>query len=97
MPLEAQVFQVWYFARYPDKLDPEVDSAQFQSVFPNLDSLSRSGQKKALRKVIAKYRDDPEIVNHPQTEVRPLVFDTDGGIDRAASPLPTTAIVTPSR
>jgi hypothetical protein len=93
IPLEAQVFQVWYFGRYPDKLNPDVGSAEFQDVFPNLDSLSRSDQKKALREVIAKYRDDQQIMNHPQTDARPLVLDTDGGIGRAVSPLPITAVV----
>jgi hypothetical protein len=96
MPLETQVFHVWYFARYPDKLNPEANSTEFQSVFPNLASLSRSDQKRALREVIAKYRGDPEIVNHPQTDARPLVLGTDGGIDRAAGPLQTTAVTTPS-
>ena len=24
MPIEAQAFQAWYFALYPDKLNPEV-------------------------------------------------------------------------
>lgn len=85
-PLEAQVFHVWYFARYPDKLNPEVDSAEFQSVFPNLASLSRSDQKKALSEVVAKYRDDQEIMKHTQTDARPLVLGTDG----------TIAITTPS-
>jgi hypothetical protein len=26
LPIEAQVFQIWYFALYPEKLNPEVDT-----------------------------------------------------------------------
>ncbi len=97
MPPEAQVFQAWYFALYPNKLNPQVDSAEFQSVFPNLASLSRSDQKKALREVIAKYRDDEEIMNHPQTDARPLVPDTADGIGRAASAPRTAAVAAPAQ
>jgi hypothetical protein len=41
LPMEAQVFQVWYFALYPDKLNADIDAASYRRVFPNLSSLGR--------------------------------------------------------
>jgi len=32
MPIEAHVFQVWYFALYPEKLNPKVDASQYDAV-----------------------------------------------------------------
>jgi hypothetical protein len=79
LPIEAQVFQVWYFALYPEKLSPDVDTAPHRRVFPDLSSKKRSDQKKALREVIAKFRGDPEIMYHRQTDARPLVLPPDCG------------------
>jgi hypothetical protein len=74
LPIEAQAFQVWYFARYPEKLNPDVDTSPYKRLFPNLSSLQRSAQKRALRDAIAAFRNDPEIANHPMTDLRPLVL-----------------------
>jgi hypothetical protein len=32
LPIEAQVFQIWYYARYPEKLNPNVDTASHQKL-----------------------------------------------------------------
>jgi hypothetical protein len=74
LPIEAQIFQVWYFALYPEKLNPEVDTTKYQQVFPMLPSKSRADQKRALREVISSFRKDAEVMTHAQTDPRPLVL-----------------------
>jgi hypothetical protein len=74
LPIEAQVFQVWYFALYPEKLDPASDMTKHLVVFPNLTDLQRSDQKKLLRSAITEYRRDPKIMNDPRTDGRPLTL-----------------------
>lgn len=74
LPVEAQVFQVWYFALNSERLKPEVDQTSFNIVFPNLCMQSRPEQKARLREVIARYRDDQELLNNPATDPRPLIL-----------------------
>ena len=49
LPIEAQLFQSWYFALYPEKLGSEADVSRYEALFPGLRDLARSDQKKALR------------------------------------------------
>jgi hypothetical protein len=72
LPVEAQAFQVWYYALYPEKLKPEVDTTRHQQVFPMLPSMRRADQKRALREVISSFRGDAELMNHAQTDARAL-------------------------
>jgi hypothetical protein len=74
LPIEAQVFQIWYFALYPEKLNPEVDTTKHQRVFPMLPSKSRADQKRALREVISLFRENAEVMAHPKTDRRPLML-----------------------
>lgn len=74
LPLEAQVFHVWYFALYPDKLNPKVDTRQFENIFPDLKAKSRRERKAALREAIASYRSHPDLMNDPHTEARTLIL-----------------------
>jgi hypothetical protein len=73
LPIEAQLFQVWYFALYPDKLNPKVDVSTYKKTFPKLRSLSRMDQKKELRRLIARYRSNSDVTNDPQTERGQLI------------------------
>ena len=73
LPIEAQLFQSWYFALYPEKLGSEADVSRDETLFPGLRDLPRSGQKKALRDAIELSRQDPAIVNDPATEQGYLV------------------------
>ena len=82
LPLEAQVFQVWYFARYPDKLAPDHDSGAYRRLFPDLDKLPRNVAKDRMRKVIARYKKDRTIMDDPRTDRRLLI------LNRLAAPLP---------
>jgi len=74
LPIEAQIFREWYFALYPEKLNPEVDTTIHQRFFPMLPSNSRVDQKGALREVISSYRRNSEVMTHPQTDPRPLML-----------------------
>jgi hypothetical protein len=73
-PLEAQVFQAWFFAMHPEKLVPDVDPAPYMWVFPKLKDANRNEQKAQLREVIERYRGDPELMNDPRTDRRPLMM-----------------------
>jgi hypothetical protein len=75
-PVEAQVFQVWYFALYPEKLKPGVDTSQYESIFPGLPRQSRRAQKKALKKAIAKARRDKAIMRDSRTDPYRLIMQT---------------------
>lgn len=73
LPIEAQLFQSWYFALYPEKLGSEADVSRYEALFPRLRDLARSDQKKALRDAIELSRRDPAIINDPATEQGYLV------------------------
>jgi hypothetical protein len=74
LPVEAQIFLVRYYALYPEKLNPEVDTKTHQRVFPMLPSKSRADQKRALREGISSFRRDAELMTHPTTDPRPLIL-----------------------
>ena len=76
MPIEAQAFQAWYFALYPEKLNPSVDTVQYKAIFPGLGDQPRTEQKKRLREAIGKARANKaimEIMDDPRTEREPLI------------------------
>jgi hypothetical protein len=73
-PSRRKIFQVWYFALYPEKLAPEVNTTRYQQYFPMLPSKSRADQKQALREVISSFRQDAELMADPQTDARPLML-----------------------
>ena len=74
LPIEAQIFQAWYFALYPEKSNPEVDTRIYRQLFPMLPSKFRADQKRALRQVISSFREDAEVMTHPKTDPRPLML-----------------------
>jgi hypothetical protein len=73
LPIEAQLFQSWYCALYPEKLGSKADVSRYETLFPGLRDLPRSDQKKALRDAIELSRQDPAIINDPATEQGYLV------------------------
>jgi hypothetical protein len=77
LPVEAQVFQVWYFALYPEKLNPSVDTRPHKRLFPDLKAKSRSARKTGLREVIAQYVGNEELLRDPATDRRPLILSAD--------------------
>ena len=74
LPIEAQAFQAWYFAKHPDKLRDGVDPVDFSRLFPGLAELERSQQKARLRRVIQRYRRCRDIIADPHTDQRPLLL-----------------------
>jgi hypothetical protein len=74
LPLETQLFQVWYFGLYPEKLRDDKGAISSRKIFGHLAGLTRSEQKSRLRQVIAKCRGDEEISKNPKTDTRPLVL-----------------------
>lgn len=74
MPIEAQAFQAWYFAKHPEKLSEVSDPAPYLKIFPELNSLARVEQKKSLRDAIAKQRANSAVMEDDRTDRSPLVM-----------------------
>ena len=74
LPIEAQVFQVWYFAKFPEKLSSEFSTEQFERLFPDLVKMKRNEQKRVLRRRIAWARRNADVMQHPRTERRKLII-----------------------
>jgi hypothetical protein len=73
-PIEAQAFVVWYFAKYPEKLNPAIDISTYKQTFPNLPSFSPRQQLSRLRDVIRKAKKNGAVMQDTQTDRRPLVL-----------------------
>jgi hypothetical protein len=73
LPIEAQVFQTWYFALYPEKLAAEISSAPYTNFFPAMKEIDRTEQKRRLREVIAWAKQQPSYVDHDLTDNTPLI------------------------
>ncbi|MEZ2406958.1 hypothetical protein AB6806_09100 [Bosea sp. RCC_152_1] len=80
LPIEVQIFFIWYYAMYPDKLDGSAQSNGVSvreyslDLFSKLAEVPREEAKRRLRVVIEhRQRTDPELMSHPQTERRPLI------------------------
>ncbi len=74
LPIEAQAFQTWYFAKHPDKLSGAQDPLNFTAHFPGILTMERAEQKAALRQKIAVARTLPEVMDDPRTDRRPLIL-----------------------
>ena len=74
LPIAVQVFQVWWYATNPEKMNPDVDASPFNKLFPNITNCDRAEKKRRLRRTIEKYRHDAAILRDPRTEVLPLTI-----------------------
>jgi hypothetical protein len=74
LPIEAQAFLAWFLALYPEKLNPNVDPDDYQTLFPNLRAMDGAARKEALRAAIASARNDPEIMTDPRTDPGQLII-----------------------
>jgi hypothetical protein len=72
LPVEAQIFQVWWYANNEPKLAPGART-EFRQIFPDLPTFSRSEQKRRLRRVIDKFKGDRRVMQDPRTEAGPLM------------------------
>lgn len=69
--VQLQVFQLWYLAKHPDKLDAVVADGLAEGVtsaFPGLTSLSRDAQLRLGAQMLAHAAGDQELANDPRTE-----------------------------
>lgn len=75
IPVEAQVFQVWWFAANPAKVSHQIDyDAGF--AFPGLTDQPRFEQKRRLARAIEKYRKNTNLMADVRTERAPLCART---------------------
>lgn len=74
LPIEAQAFQVWYFANYPEKLNDAADPEPFARLFPGIKDMGRSEKKRQLRRKIAWARKRSDIMQDAATERRKLIL-----------------------
>lgn len=73
-PVEAQVFQCWYFANFPEKLAKEFDVETFTDQFPRIRELRRTERKAALRRKIKWARSYRQVMQSPLTDRRRLIL-----------------------
>jgi hypothetical protein len=74
IPIEAQAFQVWYFANYPEKLIDGFPTADIEEQFPRIREMKRSEKKRALKRSITWAKRQPDIMQDPKTDRRKLVL-----------------------
>ena len=74
MPIEAQVFQAWYFAIFPEKLADNYPAENFTKIFQGIETMNRSAQKRYLRKKIAWARKLKEVMLDSKTDRRKLII-----------------------
>ena len=75
IPIEAQVQQAWYFALHPEKHGAPELAQKSLIAFPDLQTKSRTEQKRQLNKCIEEVRVQKGTMFHLETEQRPLVLD----------------------
>ena len=68
LPVEVQVFQVWWYALNEDKLSLQTDLDGIRAAFPNIATCDRAEQKRRLRRSIEKWRKDTFLTDNPATE-----------------------------
>jgi hypothetical protein len=73
LPIEAQVFQAWYFAKHPDKLADGVSDEPYMDLFPSLNGKDRAAQKRELVRVIGWARTQSDEMSDPRTDPHPLM------------------------
>lgn len=70
-PIQLQVFQLWYLAKHPEKLDPAVASELIEGVtqaFPSLASLSHHEQLARGYQMLARASLDQSLLADPRCE-----------------------------
>jgi hypothetical protein len=73
-PIAFQVFEVWYYALYSEKVVPDTDLAHIEETFPSLSTADRFEQKRRLRRVYEKWEMDRKSRSHPQVDTDALAF-----------------------
>ncbi|WOH48261.1 hypothetical protein [Bradyrhizobium sp. sBnM-33] len=68
LPINVQVYQVWWYALNEEKLSPDADFHVFRTAFPDIRHQDRAEQKRRLRRSVEKYRNNRELLADPATE-----------------------------
>jgi len=68
LPIEVQLFQIWYEAIYREKLNPSAD------LFPDVSAIGRAEAKERLREGIEYFRRDNKVISADTTERLPLLL-----------------------
>jgi hypothetical protein len=66
-PMEIQVYPLWYFAAYPDKVPAKLHE-QGSTAFPGIFKLTREQQKAAGRTLLQNALRHPELMPDPSTD-----------------------------
>jgi len=74
-PMEIQIYPIWYFATYPEKvalpdLKPLQDAAD--DMFPRLATHDRKHQKAAGLNALLQVRRDRDLMSNPATDSSPM-------------------------
>lgn len=75
LPVEAQVFQIWWYALNENALKPGTNNMPHRSAFPEIICADRLEQKRQLRCKIEEYRYNQVLLTHPKTENGPLMIE----------------------
>ena len=74
LPIEAQVFQAWYFAKFPEKLASAISPEPYDELFPEIRKMDRPRRKMQLRAKIEWARHQADVMQDPRTDLRPLIL-----------------------
>jgi hypothetical protein len=77
LPIEAQVFNMWFLALDLTKFGPDTDRefvARLESEFPGLADLPRARQQQRLRHAVQKWKRDRRLLDSSLTDCRPLIL-----------------------
>jgi hypothetical protein len=73
LPVEAQIFQVWYFNVESHRTSNTNIVELSVELFGDLKAVDQSERKSRLQKIVADYLGDEELANDPRTETCPLI------------------------
>jgi hypothetical protein len=76
-PIEAAVFQNWYFSLHFESADPDFPSGyEIGGRFPEWEAEQRPVRKRRLRELIDLAKQQPACMNDPRNEKEPLIFSS---------------------
>lgn len=74
LPVEAQVFQVWWYGINDKDMYPGEMREKVRTFFPNIMADDRAQQKRCLNRMIEKQRQNKEVLADERTEFGPLML-----------------------
>jgi hypothetical protein len=74
IPIEAQAFVAWFFARMESKKSAVIERTELEKLFPGLRTKDRKRQKEMLVRTITKLRRRNDLLADLRTDARPLIL-----------------------